>query len=432
MTAPADLSAGLPATLDDTARRAVLAWPGPRALAAWWGAGLPGHPARLLLAEPGPPVAIAGASALNERGSRRLVALPYDWSGTLLPRQAAGPARFDRPLAFELSGALELGGPEVSPAPEPRGVLAAEGFELGALRSPAGRSGYTAAAARAVEYIQAGDVYQVNLAHELRAPFRGSARALFAHIASRARPLHGAYLEWDVSSSVRVALLSFSPELFLELDAPGRRVISRPMKGTRPGGGDPGELRRSVKDRAELNMIVDLMRNDLGRVATPGSVRVERPRDIESHGGARGVLQATATVAATLRPGLGLGDALGACFPPGSVTGAPKVRACQIIRELELFDRGFYCGSLGLIEPDGSATLSVAIRTATIVGRPDPARADGFLDAELSYPVGAGIVADSDPEAEWRETLVKAGPMLHATRLETGACRLPPAERSGS
>jgi para-aminobenzoate synthetase component 1 len=171
------------------------------------------------------------------------------------------------------------------------------------------------------------------------------------------------------------------------------------MKGTRPAGGDEAELASAEKDRAELNMIVDLMRNDLGRVCRFGSVRVEEPRAIERHGP---VLQATATVSGRVRGGLDLADVLGAGFPPGSVTGTPKIRAMQIIGELEGGPRGPYCGCIGLIDRGGRARLNVAIRTAllTEVGT-------GVWD--LEFPVGAGIVADSDPEAEWRETLDKAG-----------------------
>jgi len=186
--------------------------------------------------------------------------------------------------------------------------------------------------------------------------------------------------------------------------------VTRPMKGTRPAGGDPAELERSVKDRAELNMIIDLMRNDLGRVCRAGSVRVERAREIERHGGERGVWQATATVSGELRDGIGLARVLGAAFPAGSVTGAPKIRAMQIIDELEPVRRGPYCGSIGWIGNDGAAELSVAIRTALVSGAPGDGPGE-VREGVLDYSVGAGIVADSDPSAEWRETMDKAGVM---------------------
>ncbi len=266
---------------------------------------------------------------------------------------------------------------------------------------------FVAGVRRIIEYIRAGDVYQANLAHRLSAPFSGSARALFHTWARAVSPLLGAYLEFDLAST-RCAILSASPELFLSFDAHSRRVTTRPMKGTRPGTADPAELERSDKDAAELNMIVDLMRNDLGRVCSLGSVRVDVPRAIERHGpSSRGVLQATSTISGDLRPGLDLADLLAATFPPGSVTGAPKVRAMQIIDELEPVSRGPYCGAIGLIRPDGSAEFAVTIRTALIQGTPGP-HPGTFSHATLDYSVGAGIVADSDPDSEWQETLVKA------------------------
>jgi para-aminobenzoate synthetase component 1 len=228
-----------------------------------------------------------------------------------------------------------------------------------------------------------------------------------------------------------------SPELFLEFDAATRRVTTRPMKGTRPGNADPAELEASPKDRAELNMIIDLMRNDLGRVCRFGSVRVESVRTIEGHGQSSpphlltcspaheppsrnrspALWQATGTVTGELHEGLDACDLLGAAFPPGSVTGAPKIRAMQIIDELEPVARGPYCGCIGWIGDDGSAAFSVAIRTALITGTAGDRSPDWIEDGVLDYSVGAGIVADSDPESEWRETLDKAGV------LEVGAER---------
>jgi anthranilate/para-aminobenzoate synthase component I len=171
------------------------------------------------------------------------------------------------------------------------------------------------------------------------------------------------------------------------------------MKGTRPASATNAELLDAEKDQAELNMIVDLMRNDLGRVCTFGSMHVTHPRTIERHGDS--VLQATATVEGTLRPDLSLADIIGASFPPGSVTGTPKIRAMQIIDELEPAPRGPYCGCIGSMTPDRTR-LNVAIRTALLT----ESATQGVWD--LVYPVGAGIVADSDPEAEWQETLDKA------------------------
>ncbi len=289
-------------------------------------------------------------------------------------------------------------------APDPPGAPADDppGFTVGPLTSTPGRAGYLSMVRRGLDAIAAGDVYQVNLAHRLSARFGGSPRAFFAALMRRAEPVHGMYAEvpcgcgaGEDPAAATVAVCSASPELFLRYDARTRRVVTRPMKGTRPIDADPDELRHAEKDRAELNMITDLMRNDLGRVCEFGSIRVEAPRTIEPHG--RSVLQATSTVSGTLRRGLSHADLLAATFPPGSVTGTPKIRAMQLIDELEPTPRGFYCGAIGWIDDSGDMELNVAIRTAVIAG------------GELHYHVGAGIVADSDPDAEWDETLDKAG-----------------------
>lgn len=251
-----------------------------------------------------------------------------------------------------------------------------------------GRAGYEHAVARTVELIRAGDIFQANIAHALEARFEGSSRELFARLIEAAAPWYGAYLE-----SPSETVVSISPELFLEADFVSGRVTTRPIKGTRPAG-SAASLAASGKDQAELVMIVDLMRNDLGRVCEFGSIRVEEPRDIEPHAG---VVHGVATVSGRLRAGVSPGDLVRAAFPPGSVTGAPKIRAMQVIDELETFERGVYCGSIGMLSDCGRAAWSVAIRTATIAG------------GVLRYPVGAGIVEESDPAAEWEETLHKAG-----------------------
>ncbi len=180
----------------------------------------------------------------------------------------------------------------------------------------------------------------------------------------------------------RVVICSASPELFLEIDAAARRIVTRPMKGTRRGSASVGRsLNASAKDTAELNMITDLLRNDLGRVCEVGSVRVERERQVERHGehqhistaaqqhiGEEGLWQATSTVSGTLRDGVGLEGLLGATFPGGSITGAPKIRAMQIISELVGRGRGVYCGAIGFVSRSGNAAFNIAIRTASISG----------------------------------------------------------------
>jgi para-aminobenzoate synthetase component 1 len=272
------------------------------------------------------------------------------------------------------------------------------GFALGPLRSGMGREAFEDAVATAVEYIRAGDIFQVSLSHRMSGAFAGSTRALFRALIASAGPRHGAYLEVpDGSGGPPRAVVSVSPELFLSFDAPTRLVTTRPMKGTRPASAGAGVLEASGKDRAELAMIVDLMRNDLGRVCEFGSIRVAEPRVIERHGAERGgVYQGVATVQGRLREGLDTADLLGATFPGGSVTGAPKIRAMQIIEELEPVARGPYCGAIGMVSDSGDALLSIAIRTALVSG------------GRLDYSVGAGIVAESEPGAEWAETLDKA------------------------
>ena len=280
------------------------------------------------------------------------------------------------------------------------------------LRSTMGRAGYEAAVARAVAYTHAGDVFQANIAHALRGAFDGDALALTAVLFDRLRPAMGCAVVGGAHGDGGV--VSVSPELFLRYDAASRGITTRPIKGT-AAIGDVAGLEASVKDRAELAMIVDLLRNDLGRVARVGSVRVTERRGIEAHHdgpGGGGVAHAVAEVVAELRGGETLGGLLRATMSPGSVTGAPKVRAMQIIDELERGEqfaaRGAYCGAMGVVDDLGNASLSVAIRTLTLAG------------GVLELPVGAGIVADSQPSAEWMETLTKAKPIVEAlgARLE--------------
>lgn len=297
-------------------------------------------------------------------------------------------------------------------------------FALGPLRSTTGRSRYVRDVRRVIDYLFAGDAYQVNLAHELRGTFSGSTRALAADLFGRVQPRHGAYLELPGEGGRRRAVVSLSPELFLEVEpasGPGaaRRIRTRPMKGTRPlrASGMPGTVQPSIaaadlwdseKDQAELNMIIDLMRNDLSRVCALPSVRVARSRDVEDHGY---VAQATGTVEGWLREGADLSAVLQATFPGGSVTGAPKIRAMQIIDELEPIARGPYCGSIALIRPGGTTSLNIAIRTLVIEGEAG-AKPGEIERGTISYSVGAGVTVASDPEAEWEETLDKAALVL--------------------
>jgi len=244
-------------------------------------------------------------------------------------------------------------------------------------------------------WIGGGELYQANLSHRLEGPAPADPRRLY-RVLRRAQPTSmSAY--WEDAEGR--ALLSWSPERFLRVR--GDQLESRPIKGTAPRVADPEEDRRaaaaldaSVKERAELTMIVDMARNDLGRLAEPGSVRVLSAGEIEP---LPTVHHRVATVRAAWRPERGVAALLAATFPPASVTGAPKVRALQAIAELEREGRGPYCGSFLAWEPgEPRGDLSVLIRSAVV--------ADGCLSAR----VGAGIVWDSDPQREWEETLWKA------------------------
>ena len=262
------------------------------------------------------------------------------------------------------------------------------------------RAGYLDAVRRAVEYVHAGDCFQVNISQRLLAPLTDHPLALYERLRRRNPAPFAGYLDLG-----DFQLVSASPERFLEVD-PAGHVRSRPIKGTRPRGRTPEEdaalvldLTTNPKDRAENVMIVDLLRNDIGRVAEFGSMAVPKVCELESY---PFVHHLVSEVRGKLRPGLSPLDLLQAAFPGGSVTGAPKVRAMEIIAELEPTARGPYCGSLGFVSFDGATDTNILIRTFT-AGR-------GYLQ----FPVGGGITADSDPAAEYDETLHKAAGLLKA------------------
>ena len=235
------------------------------------------------------------------------------------------------------------------------------------------------------EWIAAGDCYQVNYTFQSRGRLYGEPLALYARLRESQPVRYGAYIA-DRGASI----LSRSPELFVERR--GERLTCKPMKGTAPRSADPAALLASEKEQAENLMIVDLIRNDLGRLVAAGGVRVERLFEVEEY---RSLWQMTSTVVAE-PVGAGLGDILRALFPCGSVTGAPKIRAMEIIRELEGRPRGVYCGGLGWLAPGGDFRLSVPIRTLV---------ADAAGDVALG--LGSGIVHDSVPASEWQECLLK-------------------------
>ncbi|TCL08835.1 aminodeoxychorismate synthase subunit I [Shimia isoporae] len=244
-------------------------------------------------------------------------------------------------------------------------------------------------------YIGAGDIYQANLTFPLVAEYSGQVRALYARLVAQQAVGHGVFLEADGLP----AILSRSPELFFRTDAAGR-IETRPMKGTQPRSNDPVEdirakawLATDEKNRAENLMIVDLLRNDISRVAKAGTVHVPQLFEVESYAT---VHQMVSTVAAELQDGVGLAGILRALFPCGSITGAPKLRAMEIIHDLEQTPREIYCGTIGWAAPDGRSEFNVAIRTLMIE--------DGL--AVLN--VGGGIVWDSTAGAEYEEALWKA------------------------
>jgi para-aminobenzoate synthetase component I len=275
-------------------------------------------------------------------------------------------------------------------------------FKVQPLASSFSAASYMQAVQRVIEYIAAGDIFQANLTQRFTAPFAGSTRELARRAFLHSRPRYGAYLELPGGR----AIVSMSPELFLDVDGDSRTVITRPIKGTRPATHPraASELQESIKDQAELNMIVDLMRNDIGRVCEFGSVQVTQPREIETH---PTVHHGVATIRGRLRETASLADLLRATFPGGSITGAPKIRAMQIIDEIEPVRRGPYCGSLGWLNAAGSARLNIAIRTISLSGNRLPG-VWGELDGVLDYGAGGGIVADSDPMSEYRESIDKA------------------------
>jgi para-aminobenzoate synthetase component 1 len=278
-------------------------------------------------------------------------------------------------------------------APEPRASFRV----TGAVASNMSRARYAEAFQRVKGYIRSGDCYQVNLAQRFAAPARGDAWSAYL----RLRRLNPAPFSAFVSTPHGSALCS-SPERFLRL-ADGQ-VETRPIKGTRPRSGVPEsdselarELAHSPKDRAENLMIVDLLRNDLGRVCAPGSIRVPRLFEVESYAT---VHHLVSTVTGTLGSGHRAPSLLRACFPGGSITGAPKIRAMEIIEELEPHRRGVYCGAIGYLGFDGAMDTNIAIRTLV------------YNRGLIRLWAGGGIVHDSVLEAEYQETFQKAAALL--------------------
>ena len=296
-------------------------------------------------------------------------------------------------LTRVVSHALQMNGPATPIRPT---------FGHGTVETTSTREAYIKAVSAVKEYIAAGDVYQVNIAHVFSGKWQGGGPALYARLRSQTPAPFGAFLMRHDGY-----LLSSSPESFLRLR--GDVLETRPIKGTRARGGSFDderqitELTSSAKERAELLMIVDLERNDLARVCRPGSIEVSELYGVETH---PTVFHLVATVRGKLLPAKDVFDAVRVMFPGGSITGAPKIRAMQIIRELESVARGPYTGAIGYFGFDGSADLNIAIRTIVLKGE------------DVSYHVGAGIVWDSHPESEYEETLAKGRALR--TAIESG------------
>jgi len=277
------------------------------------------------------------------------------------------------------------------------------------LRSSFTRAAYRDAVSRVREYILAGDIFQANISQRLEAPLADTPWRLYRRLRAINPAAFAAYLDFD-----GIIVASASPERFLKVDD-ARRVETRPIKGTRPRGIGPEHdfalgvaLTESAKDRAENLMIVDLLRNDLSRVCAPGSVRVPELFGLEHHAT---VHHLVSTVTGQLGGNADTFDLLRATFPGGSITGAPKIRAMEIIAEIEPSRRGVYCGAIGYLSATGALDTSIVIRTYLALGN------------RVYFSVGGGIVADSDPEDEYRETLHKARALIAslAAGQEAGA-----------
>jgi para-aminobenzoate synthetase component 1 len=271
------------------------------------------------------------------------------------------------------------------------------------------REQYALRVERIKHHIRSGVIYQANLAQRFRVRTDSAPFEIYRRIRECNPAAYCAFLAWDDA-----AIVSASPELFLDLR--GGKVTTRPIKGTRPRTGDAHrdcmhrvELESSAKEHSELNMIIDLLRNDLGRVCAYGSVQVTDTGSIEEH---PTVFHRVATIEGRLADGRNWFDLLEASFPPGSIVGAPKIRAMQVIAEAEPFSRGTYCGAIGWIGLDGQMTLSVAIRTMTIQ--------KGVVDVFA----GGGIVAESNSDAEYQEIMAKAAGLLSGLNASPSPTRI--------
>lgn len=303
----------------------------------------------------------------------------------LMPHKRQGPL-----LAFGI-----YDGPQSAETVLTQARAEAAGVTLAPLEPKISRSDYDVAMGVVQAYIGAGDCYQINLTFPLTTRLSGTALGLYGALRAKQSVGYGAYCDLGAGPLI----VSRSPELFFSIDA-GGRIEARPMKGTAPRGNDPEEdsalaeaLYQSPKNRAENLMIVDLLRNDISRLCEMGSVRVPELYAVEAFAT---VHQMSSRVVGQLIGPPQISSLMAALFPCGSITGAPKIRAMQIIDEVEAHPRGLYCGSIGWMAPDGRANFNVAIRTLMVEG------------GEVTLNVGGGVVYDSTKDGEWEEALWKA------------------------
>lgn len=320
--------------------------------------------------------------------------LSYEAGYALEPKVAdLMPADRSAPLlAFGIFGGPSDAGPMLVQAAAEAGSVT-----IAPLEPAISRAGYGTAFRRVKNYIAAGDCYQINLTFPMRSRIvTGSGLGLYGALRGRQVVGYGAFCQFEGGPLV----ISRAPELFVRLDAAGR-IEARPMKGTAPRDADPvmdaelaADLRGSPKAQAENLMIVDLLRNDIAKIAKVGSVKVPELFAVESFAT---VHQMSSRVVGQLAAPASLGGVMQALFPCGSITGAPKIRAMQIIAEVEPAPRGVYCGAIGWMGPDGAACFSVAIRTLSV-----------GPDGQIVLNVGGGLVQDSTEGGEWEEALWKA------------------------
>jgi para-aminobenzoate synthetase component 1 len=324
----------------------------------------------------------------------------YDWALVVDHDLQRSAILANRPIADDTWAAL------VTRFSQPAGTVQRVPFRaLSEVSQHFPPADYRRAFERLQAYIHAGDCYQANLAQGFSARVAGDPWDAYQALRRISPTAHAAYLNLPFGQ-----VLSASPERFIEVRQ--RRILSQPIKGTRPRGSDPAsdaalarELASSEKDRAENLMIVDLLRNDLGKVCIPGSIDVPRLFEVESYSH---VHHLVSTITGRLAPGEDALSALRAAFPGGSITGAPKRRAMEIIAELEPEPRGLYCGSIGYIGRDGAMDSNIAIRTLT------------WQDGLARFYAGGGIVADSNVDAEYQECLDKARPIMTLLQSHPG------------